>query len=112
MIVFGIMVLGIVAGVLLRPVPNIKILNNLIMGFIYLLLFFLGLAVGGNEEIIANLTTLGLEALIITVAALLGSVVVAKWLYQRYFRESVGKDCSSKKRILNDDDEAEGDKVE
>ena len=51
------------------------------------LLFLLGIDVGGNEAIIKGLHTLGLEAIIITLAAVTGSVLYAWGLwYLLYIR--------------------------
>lgn len=85
--VFTIMVIGIIAGYFLRRIPDIKIIGKLITGFIFLLLFFLGIAVGHNEKIVNNLTTIGLQALIITMGAIAGSVGVAWFVYKKFFEK-------------------------
>jgi len=85
-IVFGIMVSGIVAGYFLRRIPNITFIGKLITGFIFLLLFTLGLSVGGNDVIVSNLSTIGVQALVITLAAVVGSVLAAWIVYKRFFR--------------------------
>lgn len=86
-IVFGIMVSGIVAGYFLRRIPNITFIGKLITGFIFLLLFTLGLSVGGNDVIVNNLSTIGVQALVITLAAVMGSVLAAWIVYKRFFRD-------------------------
>lgn len=85
--VFTIMVIGIIAGYFLRRIPDIKIIGKLITGFIFLLLFFLGISVGHNETIVNNLTTIGLQALIITVGALAGSILSAWFVYKKFFQK-------------------------
>ncbi|MBK5720728.1 LysO family transporter [Dysgonomonas sp. Marseille-P4677] len=85
--VFTIMVIGIIAGYFLRSIPNIKIIGKLITGFIFLLLFFLGISVGHNETIVNNLTTIGLQALIITMGAIAGSVLLAWLVYKKFFQK-------------------------
>lgn len=87
-IVFGIMITGIVAGYFLRRIPNITYIGKLITAFIFLLLLFLGISVGKNEVIINNLSTIGVQALIITLAAILGSVVMSWIIYRRFFKKS------------------------
>lgn len=52
-----------------------------------MLLFLLGVEVGTNPDIIAGLGTIGVEALIITVAAVLGSALVALLLWS-YIKKS------------------------
>jgi uncharacterized membrane protein YbjE (DUF340 family) len=83
--VFAIMLAGIGAGYFLRRIPDIKIIGKLITGFIFLLLFFLGISVGHNEKIVNNLTTIGLQALIITMGAIAGSILLAWFVYKKFF---------------------------
>jgi len=47
----------------------------------------LGLSVGSSKTIMSNLATLGWQALLIAVAGTLGSVIMAKIVYNRFFRE-------------------------
>ena len=49
---------------------------------IWLLLFMLGLEVGSNEQIIAALPTLGVEALLLSACAVLGSCALAWALWK------------------------------
>ncbi|MDD4591616.1 MAG: LysO family transporter [Parabacteroides sp.] len=86
-IVIGIMFGGIVIGYLLRRVQLFQKINNLIFYTILFLLFMLGLSVGANKTIMSNLTTLGWQALLIAAAGTLGSVIMAKIVYNRFFRE-------------------------
>ena len=70
--------LGIAAGYVLRKRFNgacdtVQTLQGrLITYLIWLLLFLLGVEVGGNEQIIRALPTLGVEALLISVATVVG----------------------------------------
>lgn len=85
-IVFGIMIAGIVAGYFLRRIPNISFIGKLITVFIFLLLLFLGISVGKDEHIISNLSTIGVQALVITLGAIVGSVMLSWIVYKRFFR--------------------------
>ena len=49
---------------------------------IWLLLFLLGIEVGSNQQIIASLPTLGVEALVLSVLATLGSCGMAWVLWK------------------------------
>ena len=49
---------------------------------LWLLLFLLGIEVGSNQQIIASLPTLGVEALVLSVLATLGSCVMAWVLWK------------------------------
>jgi len=61
------------------------------MWSIYLLLFLLGISIGTNREIIRNFPSIGLKALILTVAGVLGSCLASLLIYRVYFGEK-GKD--------------------
>ena len=75
-IVITLMLAGILAGWLLRG-RRIQVVRRAITPLIWLLLFLLGVEVGGNGRIIRSLHTLGLEALAIATGATLGSVLAA-----------------------------------
>ena len=64
-IIIGIMLTGMLFGFLLRN-KRLSWIHKIITLLIWVLLFLLGIDVGGNEAIIKGLHTLGLEALIIT----------------------------------------------
>ena len=80
-VVIGLMFSGILIGYILRN-KNLKFINKVITILIWALLFLLGIDVGGNQEIINGLLTIGVEALVITVAAVLGSIVGAMFLWR------------------------------
>jgi uncharacterized transporter YbjL len=86
-IVIGIMFGGIAIGYLLRRITLFQKMANPIFYTILLLLFMLGLSVGANKTIMSNLATLGWQALLIAVAGTLGSIIMAKIVYNRFFRE-------------------------
>ena len=74
-IIIGIMLTGMLFGFLLRN-KRLSWIHKIITLLIWVLLFLLGIDVGGNEAIIKGLHTLGLEALIITLAAVTGSTTL------------------------------------
>ncbi len=80
-IVIGLMLAGVFVGFIFRGKKMLRI-SHIIMTLICLLLFLLGTEVGGNQQLIKSLHTIGIEAIITTIAALLGSVVGAKALWQ------------------------------
>ena len=77
---------GIALGYLFRKVKVLQMLPKSISWTIWLLLFFFGLQVGANEQVVSNLDTLGLKALVIAVAGSLGSCVAAWALYRWIFK--------------------------
>ena len=77
---------GMLLGFLLRrrPMPWVQ---RVITALIWLLLFLLGIEVGGNRRIVEGLATLGLEAVLLSLAGLAGSCCTAwalwYWLYRK-----------------------------
>ena len=79
--------LGIALGYTLRTrlaskVGAIGALNGRVTTWLIWLLFMLGLEVGSNRELIAALPTLGVEAMVLSVSATLGSCVLAWALWK------------------------------
>lgn len=81
-IVIGFMFAGVALGFLLRH-RNVTWISKLTTVMVWLLLFLLGVEVGGNDKIISSLPTLGVEALLIAVFATLGSCAAA-WILWKY----------------------------
>lgn len=79
--VIGLMFGGVILGYLFRG-KKMKWIGQVVMVLIWLLLFLLGVDVGVNQDIMNGLHTIGIEALIITLAAVLGSVLGAKLLWK------------------------------
>ncbi|MDY9919382.1 MULTISPECIES: LysO family transporter [Proteiniphilum] len=80
-IAIGFMLLGGIFGFVLRK-KEFRNISKIIILLIWLLLFILGLEVGSNPEIISGLANIGVEALIITLAAVFGSAVAALLLWK------------------------------
>lgn len=74
---------GIALGYLARKAEWVKFLSKGITWTIWLLLFLFGVQVGSNELVVSNLDTLGLKALLISIAGVLGSSVAA-WGITRF----------------------------
>lgn len=85
------MLTGMLTGYLLRN-KKLSWIHKIITILIWLLLFLLGIDVGSNEAIIKGLHTIGLEAAIITVAAVIGSTLCAwglwYFIYQRHTKKT------------------------
>ena len=90
-IIIGIMLTGMLLGFLLRN-KRLSWIHKIITLLIWVLLFLLGIDVGGNEAIIKGLHTLGLEALIITLAAVIGSILCAWGLRYLLYIRNKGKE--------------------
>jgi len=78
-------VLFFVVGILLGRLLSIhqlliRVADQLAMASVLLLLFVLGLSVGLNHEVLAHFGTLGLQAVILTLGAIAGSVTAVQLL--------------------------------
>ena len=83
--VIGLLVLGMLTGYLLRKRKRlIAVGSRLTDASIFILLFFLGVSVGMNEQVVTNFRNIGLQAFLLTLLATLGSVLVT-WLFHILF---------------------------
>lgn len=86
--ILGVMFCGVGLGFLLRGRSNVKRLaERATMPVIYLLLFAMGVSVGANKNVMENLSSLGVEALIVTLGAVVGSITAALVTYKLFFRK-------------------------
>ena len=85
-VIIGIMFLGTALGYLFRRITFLQRLNPVIMLTICALLFVLGLSIGANEMIMKNLTTLGLQALVLACAGTFGSILAGWGVYHFFFK--------------------------
>jgi uncharacterized membrane protein YbjE (DUF340 family) len=68
---------GVLVGYLLRSRKNVlATASRATTWALYLMILFLGISVGTNEAVVRALGRLGLQALIISVGGILGSVLV------------------------------------
>ena len=84
-----IMAAGVAVGWLLRH-RNYKWVNPLLTVMVWALLFFLGVEVGENKQVIESLNDLGLEALLLAVAGTAGSIAAAWALWRIISRKKGG----------------------
>jgi len=78
--------LGVLLGAVLRRREKfLRTVDRLTAWFIYLFLFLLGLTVGLNRAVIANLGPLGLQAAAIAVACVAGSLLPAFFVYRFFY---------------------------
>ncbi len=80
------MLVGVVAGLMMRKVKALSHIGKAISVTIYVMLFFLGVKIGADRNILANLSTLGVQALLLALAGAMGSVFFAALLYRFFFR--------------------------
>lgn len=84
--ILAIIFAGIAVGYLLRKRPWTVHIGSGLTIVIMLLLFFLGVSVGNNEQVIRNFGNIGLDAFLLTVGATIGSVVCAWGVYRLFFK--------------------------
>lgn len=83
-----IMCAGIFTGTLLKEKKSmLTFVDRLTLASIYLLLFLLGLSVGTDENIIRNFPNIGFTAVLLTLGAIAGSVILSWILYLSLFRK-------------------------
>ena len=80
---------GIGVGMLFRRRP-IKSVSRLVVILIWALLFLLGSEVGSDPDIFRNLQEMGIEALVLTVSGLAGSMAMSWALWRRVSRKGRG----------------------
>lgn len=88
--VIGIMLGGMCIGFALRN-KRLSWIHRVIPVLIWILLFLLGVEVGSNRQIIEGLATIGLEAFVITLAAILGSCICAWALWYLLYKRKGGQ---------------------
>lgn len=82
------LVAGVVIGVFnLLPAPIFKMIDKVMGVILFLLIFTLAVGVGSDAAIFANLSALGVQALVLTLGAILGSVVFVYMVQQKWFRK-------------------------
>jgi len=87
-----IMAVGIAFGALNRNKQKlIKANNKSTIWIIFLLLFFMGVSVGKNNDIMNNLDTIGLRGLQLAIVAVLGSVLLSWLVYKSFFKNGTSK---------------------
>lgn len=89
LIIIACFIAGILAGIALRGrtriLGRVSKATDLAVGF---LLFVLGVSIGVNEEVIANLPSLGLEGLALSLGAIAGSIAAVSPLKKLFAGES------------------------
>ena len=84
--ILGILFLGLIIGYIFRDKLNENFLNKVVMLFIYILLFFMGVNIGMEAEIVSNLTTFGWQALLLSIGSIVGSIFVILLVYHFEFK--------------------------
>ncbi|HTN68157.1 MAG TPA: LysO family transporter [Dysgonamonadaceae bacterium] len=84
--IFFFILSGVLIGYLTRNKTYITYVGSIINIIIVLLLFFLGVSVGANKQIVESFANIGKDAFAIASATTLGSVFCAWFIYNRFFK--------------------------
>ena len=88
-VVIALFAAGILVGRFFRKKETArKQIDRLVTWAVYLLLFLLGISVGINEKILNDFSKIGYTAILLTFGAVLGSVILAKVVFHRFFRNT------------------------
>ncbi len=88
LVIMSCLAFGVVVGFLFREKERFLLYADRITGFaIYMLLFFLGISIGINEEVMNHIFAFGLKSLVLSLGAILGSVLFSYVVYLFFFRE-------------------------
>ncbi len=79
--VICLMLSGVVVGFLLRR-WRMLFVSRIVTALVWVLLFLLGVEVGGNPRVVGSLATLGVEALVLALAGVAGCAVACKILFK------------------------------
>ncbi len=89
--IFTFILSGVAVGYLVRNKTHKKHVGSIINVIIIVLLFFLGVAVGANKQIVENFATIGFDAFAIAFASTLGSILCAWFIFNRFFKSKKDK---------------------
>ncbi len=87
--VVAIMFCGIAVGFLLRK-RRLRVVPHAVTVLIWLLLFFLGIEVGKNPQVISGIRNLGLEALWLALTGIAGTVLFSWALWRWIAKDKKG----------------------
>ena len=71
------LVAGVLLGYLLRGEKHVN-LNHVVFWVILVLIFFLGFSIGSNNELLNSIPTVGLDAVVLSLLAMVFSVFFVK----------------------------------
>lgn len=86
LIIVILFVAGMALGYIFRNKLKEAFVSKSTSAIIYVLLFVLGVSVGGNDVVMDSLDTIGLNAVIITAGAMLGSMAMAYLVYRIIYK--------------------------
>ncbi len=84
--IIGLIIGSVPIGYFLRKNSHaVNFTNRALVFVIYALLFFIGLGLGSNEELLLRLSKLGVQGIVIGVLSALGSVFAVCFVFKSFF---------------------------
>ena len=99
-IILGLLGLGISVGYLCRHVPAFKGLEHYISYTIFTMLFIFGITIGANQSLLNNIGEFGIQAAILAICGVLGSLVASFIAYKFLCFSCIPVTNDSKIKIL------------
>ena len=87
--IVAIMLSGMAVGFLMRK-RRLRVVPHAVTALIWALLFLLGIEVGSNPQVINGITSLGLEALWLSVTGMAGTLLFSWALWRRISHHKKG----------------------
>jgi uncharacterized membrane protein YbjE (DUF340 family) len=93
LVVITLFAAGIITGRFFRKKDTVrKDIDRLVTWAVYLLLFLLGISVGINDKILNDFSKIGYTAVLLTIGAVSGSILLAAVVYHYFFRQYSSND--------------------
>ena len=86
-IILGLLLFGVAAGYLLRHIHILKRLEHSISYTISAMLFIFGISIGANKALLRDIGTFGLQASLLAVCGVLGSLLASYVAYQLFIKK-------------------------
>lgn len=80
-----VLILGFFLGRIFKDYSILKWSDKTVNILLYCLLFIFGLSLGQRKDLLENMGQMGVEISILTLAAMLGSAIVAKIVYHIFY---------------------------
>ena len=90
-LLLGSLVAGAIIGLLRGGFTDVekRYVSLAMTCLVFVLILLMGLKTGSNEQVISNLGVYGLQSLLITVGAIIGSIIFAMLFEKLLFRDGV-----------------------
>lgn len=98
--IFFFILSGVAVGYLSRNKTQLRHVGSAINVIIIVLLFFLGIAVGANKQIVESFASIGFDAFVIALATTIGSILCAWFVFHRFFKNNTKSIAKNKKEPL------------